>query len=115
MDTSIPSSKRFLANLFELLSNQKECVEWWFGFKTKNKDLNNKDVVPPTRAPNKYLFYELISISSSDWNLFLYCQILMKRDEKFLLSENNLEVYKSEFNLQLVSTIHSKRHFLACM
>ena len=112
MATSIPSSKRILANLFELLSNQNECVEWWFGFQTKNKNLN---IVQPTKAPNKYLFYELIGISSSDWNLFLYCKFLMKRDEKFLLSENNLEVYKSEFNLQFVSTIHSKRHFLAYM
>ena len=61
MATSIPSSKRILANSYELLSNQNECVEWWFGFNTKNKDLNNKYVVQPTRAPNKYSLTKLSS------------------------------------------------------
>ena len=61
MATSIPSSKRILANLFELLSNQNECAGWWFGFNTKNKDPNNKDVVETTRAPNKYSLTKLSS------------------------------------------------------
>ena len=52
----------------------------------------------------QYSIYELIGLSNSDWNLFLFdCLIFMKRDQKFQLSKDNLEAFKSEFNQQFTA------------
>ena len=109
MSTSFSSSKRILANLFELLSKQKKCAEWWFGLNTNENDLYNKNKVEQTRAHNKYSLYELLGISNSDWNLFLLdCKIFIKRGGKFQINKNNLDLFKSECKLQFISTYYSK-------
>ena len=110
MAASITFSKRILANLFLLLANQKECAEWWFGFNTNDKDINDINKIEPTRYHNKYSLNELLGISYSDWNMFLLdSQIIVKRGKQIKFSIDNLERFKCDFNLQFVSTFHSKR------
>ena len=67
MAASITSSKRILANLFLLLANQIDCAEWWFGFNTKDKDLNDINNVEPLIIGHFILRLEYVSFRFPDY------------------------------------------------